>query len=204
MDEHVDVCDVELYSKDVYAKSIAKFGPRNLVLMGASSGAAICLGLYAYAIEEASDRDDWNLLPAEVILLCPWLDAGMSDSRCNNITPGQSGSTDVQTLKYWGARYTRDPVEEEYALIPGPKTNYAFANSLKIDEETMKHMNNIYMYTGSYDPCHFDCDSFADMVSRKGAQNVHVETEQEARHGFMFFTKGSPVPFDACRKVMTQ
>ena len=212
-DGHVDVYDVELYSKDVYDLAIEKYGPNNLVLMGASSGAGICLGLYAYAIERAMDENDDNLLPAQVVLLCPWLDVSMSNPSCRTISTSDSGPTDVETLRYWGARYTRDAAYKDaeghmdYKNIPGPGVEYSFANSLKLEEDMIKNMSNIYMYTGSYDPCSFDCILFVNMARSYGAGNVQIRNYGGEPHGFMFFSKGVNalnVTVDACRKVMTQ
>ena len=207
-DGHVDVLDVELYSKAKYDEYIDKYGPRNLVLMGASSGAGICLGLYDYAIE----KGDSNKLPEQVLLLSPWVDVSMSNSECKKLSVKQTGPTDVATLRYWGARYTRDGqyTDDEsrirtYKDIAGVGVNYAFASSVKLSKKG--RMNNIIMYCGAYDPCRYDSKLFADAAKAAGAKNVIYNLYSGEQHGFMFFAADKnavKVTVDACRRIMTQ
>lgn len=192
-DDIVDVQDAEIYSKDVYDRAIAKYGPRNLILAGASSGAGICLGLYNYAFEREAEENKNYLLPEQVLLLSPWIDVSMTNPKCTSISKKNAGPTDVGTLKYWGERYTRTK-----------GVTYSFATSLNL--RNVDKMDNIFMYTGTYDPCNFDCGKYADIAKAFDNLGVKVNYYSGEQHGFMFFAadrNAVNVTVDFCRKVMT-
>lgn len=205
-DGHIDVLDTEIYSKTVYDSYIDKYGPNNLCLMGSSSGAGICLGLYDYAIS----KGDPNYLPADVLLLSPWVDVSMGNVDCEKLTKRQTGPTDVGTLRYWGARYTRDKWYSEgnvrpYKNYSGEGVSYPFASPIK--SENIGKMENVVMYCGSYDPCIYDCRLFVEKARNRGNNSIVFNSYSGQQHGFMFYAANSnavKVTVDACRRVMTE
>ena len=206
-DGHVDVYDTETYAKDVYDRAISKYGPRNLVLAGGSSGAGICLGLYDYAIKKGTPLK----LPSQVLLMSPWVDVRMNNASAAALSNRMTGTTDIETLKYWGARYTRDGDYEDesgtkpYAGIEGAGADYPFASPVLLDSTGMK---NVYMYSGTYDPCYYDCAVFVNRANSLGNTDIKLRTYPGARHGFMFYKKVSSakteVFLDVCRRIMTE
>ncbi|MCR4740619.1 MAG: alpha/beta hydrolase fold domain-containing protein [Lachnospiraceae bacterium] len=207
-DGHIDVLDTEIFSKALYNEYIKKYGPKNLVLMGASSGAGICLGLYDHAITE----NDPDKLPCMVLLFSPWVDVSMNNVKCGKLKKNQTGSTDLATLKYWGARYTRDRYYEDettgtyiYRDIGGPGVRYPFASP--VYSPNKGRMKNVVMYSGTYDPCYFDCAVFAEEAKAAGNSDIILKRYRFRQHGFMFFTSGPDAvkaTVDACRRVMTR
>ncbi|MCR5507657.1 MAG: alpha/beta hydrolase fold domain-containing protein [Lachnospiraceae bacterium] len=204
-DDNVDVLDVEIYSKDVYDKAIAKYGPRNLVLAGASSGAGICLSLYDHAL----NKNEPNKLPSQLLLISPWIDVRMSNPACSSLTKSQMGSTDVATLKYWGARYIRDGEYTDengvkpYAGCAGERDN-PFASPVLYDNSRMR---NVIIYSGTFDPCYFDCALFAENAKNAGNDGVILNEYKKEQHGFVFSKNSSAskkVILDFCRNIMTQ
>ena len=205
-DGHIDVLDTEIRSKALYDYYIEKYGTKNLVLMGSSSGAGICLGLYDYAIS----KNDPKKLPAQVLLISPWVDVSMGNTACAKLTKKQTGSTDLGTLKYWGARYTRDKYYEDesgkpYKNIAGEGVSYVFASPVR--SRNKGKMKNVVMYTGTYDPCSFDCAVFTDYAKAAGNNDIILKKYTGQQHGFVFFGANKDAvaaSVDACRRIMTE
>ena len=194
-DRNVDVLDVEMFACDVYRKAIQKAGPKNLVLMGASSGGGTVLALCRWAAANGLEQ------PEHAILLSPWLDVALDNPQARN-TDGNNG-TDCATLRYWGARYTRDAAYEDdqgeapYAANSGRGVEYAFASPFNYSEyalnpeEYKEEFNALTtefaVFAGKNDPCFADANLFAGVVP-----SCTIRSYAGRPHGYMFHNKYNP------------
>ncbi|MCR5775762.1 MAG: alpha/beta hydrolase, partial [Lachnospiraceae bacterium] len=205
-DGNVDVYDVEAYSWDVYTRALEKYGANNLVLLGASSGGGVCMGLCVKAAMQGKPQ------PANTILFCPWTDVKVSDEAKN---VKNTGGVDFDSLRYWGARYTRatdatyrnGKIETDYDECVGAGTTYYFASPLRDDtaRNQLGNLKNIAIYAGSKDPCYPDAEKFYNEIKlRNGTAEWKLYNGQ---HAFMLLSStgtATEVVHDACWKVMTQ
>ena len=187
-DGNVDVWDVEAYSYDVYLRALEKYGANNLVIMGCSSGGGICVGLVIKAAMNGQPR------PSATVLLSPWVDAGMTNEDAVKLSG--IGDVDVDTCRYWGARYTRamdvlytdDRMETDYNDCPGAGTAYYFASPLRSTEaaEYLCDLKNIVVYTGSNDPCYPDSRLLCDSINGAGG-SAEFNLYKGAQHAYMLY-----------------
>ena len=198
-DGAVDIGDIEAYSFELYKQVIEKFGPNNVVLMGASSGGAVALSILEKASQNGVNQ------PSETILYSPWLDATMDNPKAKRYS---SRGVDYGTLVARGARVTRDKTYNDgnpYGLTDdaaGPGTHSPaawFASpALKSNNCKFEGVGNITIYEGTNDPCYPDVSDFVN--SHKGMVKM-VKTS--AGHGYMFDNGGSTI-LNTAKSIMTQ
>ena len=204
-DGHVDVYDVEKYSKDVYDRAINKFGPNNVALIGISSGGGICLALCQKA---AADRQ-----PVDTILFSPWVNLAMNRAEIESqISRKNSGFLDVDTARYWAARYTRDMSDRSLYSLPlpedeGPGVQYTFASPLNAPNGQFAKLRNVMIYTGAYDPFSIDCKKAAEKAAGAGG-DIKITCSPSMIHAYMFvrntLSQSKETIRQACWKIMTQ
>ena len=198
-DGAVDIGDIEVFSFDLYCKVIEKFGPNNVVLMGASSGGATALSLLSKA-------NGLNIaLPSETILYSPWIDASMSNPNSKKYS---SRGVDYSTLLYKGARVTRDaaykngnPYGADGVKGPGAKSPAAWFASPALSTSgcNWDGVKNVTIYTGTKDPCYPDIANFA---AAHGGM-VTLKKTSAAGHCYMFESGGNTV-LKTAGAIMTQ
>lgn len=198
-DGAVDIGDIEAYSFELYKQVIEKFGPNNVVLMGASSGGAVALSILEKASQNGVNQ------PSETILYSPWLDATMDNPKAKRYS---SRGVDYGTLVVRGARVTRDKTYNDgnpYGLTDnaaGPGTHSPaawFASpALKSNNCKFEGVGNITIYEGTNDPCYPDVYDFVN--SHKGMVKM---VKSSAGHGYMFDNGGSTI-LNTAKSIMTQ
>lgn len=185
-DGAIDIGDIEAFVLGLYSEVIGKFGPNNVVLMGASSGGAMALSCLINAANKGIAQ------PAETILFCPWLDASMSNGNAKRYS---SGGVDYATLLYKGARVTRDAtykaVDGKYPYVsmpgPGAKAEAAWFASPILATNNPDYAgisSKITVYTGTKDPCYPDINNFTKAAKAAGSK-IQLVT-YGAGHGYMF------------------
>lgn len=189
-DGAVDIGDIEVFAEGLYAAVMSKFGARNVVLMGASSGGTIALSCLMNAANHGGAQ------PAETILYCPWLDASMSNGNAKKYS---SGGVDYKSLLYAGARVTRDatyqnPETKKYVYAgdtvkgPGAKSQAAwFASPILAGNEPNYAgiTSKVTLYTGTSDPCYPDISNFVSAAKGAGA-SVKLNKYTGSGHGYVF------------------
>lgn len=198
-DESVDIGDIEVYSFNLYKDVINKFGPNNVVLMGASSGGAIALSI----LEKASKAEVYQ--PSETILYSPWLDATMDNPKAKRYS---SRGVDYGMLLARGARVTRDVTYNNgnpYGRVtgaagPGAHSKAAWFASPILESNgcAFTGVKNITIYEGTNDPCYPDVSAFVS--KHKGMVTMKTTS---AGHGYMFDNGGSTV-LNTSKAIMTQ
>lgn len=197
-DGNLDAYDEQAYSYELYRNAISKYGPNNLALVGASSGGGTCLALVKMA------RDNGLPQPDIVILYSPWLDVATDNPEAAKIIGTSSGGfADLPTLRYWGARYTRDAAYTEkddegniihpYGTCAGAGVDYDFASPVNYSKyangeaaDTLSHIvSDIYIYTGSLDFCMPDC-KIAGKLATAANVNLTLDIVPNMPHGYMF------------------
>ena len=222
-DGNLDVYDEQAYSYDIYQRAIAKYGPNNLVLAGASSGGGTCLALVKMA------RDNGLPQPDALILYSPWLDAASDNEEEEELIQNvllSEGYADLPTLRYWGARYTREESYTEtddggntvrpYEDCAGPGWDYDFASPINYSRYKAGNASgtlagiesDIYIYTGTYDFCLPDC-KVADILAKAAGVSLTSEIYTKAPHGYMFsgsryYKETKKTMLDSARVIMTQ
>ena len=205
-DGNVDVYDTQMYSIDLYEKAIAKYGPNNLVLAGASSGGGTVVALCQFAADNGIKQ------PKQVILLSPWVDVSMTNPDCKKISSSDAGAVDKGSLEYWGARYTRDAnftrhetKEKTYSVngCAGPGVMYPFASPIYGSFEGLT--SDYYIYTGGFDYCEPDTVKMAGKLRGKGLY-VDMHDYSKTVHGYMFeATKyQTKTLIDVAENIMTE
>lgn len=176
----------EIYGIDMYERTIAKYGPNNLVLAGASSGGGTVLALCQYAVANGLKQ------PTQVMLLSPWVDVSMTNPDCEIITSAQAGPLDRGPLEYWGARYTRDKDFVDYDTgikkyqvneCVGPRVKYAFASPIYGSFNGLK--SDYFVYTGDYDYYMPDTVKAVEKLQAAGTNTV-LHKYPRTVHGYMF------------------
>lgn len=204
-DGHVDVYDEQAYAMDVYDRAIAMYGPNNLVMAGASSGAGTVLSLLLCAARDGKAQ------PSDTILFSPWVDMAMTGG--TKVSSALEHRDVLDTLTYWGARYTRDgnyihtgKTTPIYRDVKGAGVNYEFASPLYYAPSLYASLKNVYVYTGSGDYCQPATIDMVDKAKAAGA-DLTLYNYSSQRHGYMFFANNSQM-FEtirtACYVVMTQ
>lgn len=198
-DDAVDIGDIQTFSFDLYCKVIEKFGPNNVVLMGASSGGAIALSL----LEQAGRSG--VAMPSETILYSPWLDASMNNKTGKNYS---SRGVNYDTLLYKGARVTRDAGYNNgnpYGNIagaggPGAASSAAWFASPALESNgcTFAGAHDVTIYAGPGDPCYPDVANF--VMKHRQLASLYI---YGSGHCYMFDNGGLTVQ-NTAKTIMTQ
>ena len=153
--------DVLKMIEPVYKETLAKVGAKNLIVMGDSAGGGMALGL----LEKLSQSN--VEMPAKTILISPWLDTTMSNSKIDEF---QKNDKDLNKEKLYlaGTSYSRDlKQEEEYFVNP---INGKFSK-----------LKNLVIYTGTYDILNPDCHLLKEKAEKEGV-DITIKEYETAPH----------------------
>ena len=153
--------DVLKMIEPVYKETLAKVGAKNLIVMGDSAGGGMALGL----LEKLSQSN--VEMPAKTILISPWLDTTMSNSKIDEV---QKNDKDLNKEKLYlaGTSYSRDlKQEEEYFVNP---INGKFSK-----------LKNLVIYTGTYDILNPDCHLLKEKAEKEGV-DITIKEYETAPH----------------------
>lgn len=188
----VNVFDVESYCKATYKWCIDEYGKENVVLVGASSGAGICMSLIQWAAE--IDKD---LVAESTVLISPWLDASMAVATKDD-KKRKGGGVDYETLCYWGKRYTNiskkgmhsDKIYEDgYDDENNYYIDYSFASPVTVSERQNRNyvnLGNIYVFTGTKDACMNNGMTLSKLCLKKSGTRIAYKCYSNESHGFVF------------------
>lgn len=153
--------DVMKMVEEIYKKTIAKYEPENIVMMGDSAGAGITLGL-----AQKLSMDNVKL-PSKTILISPWLDTGMSNEKIDEV---QKNDKDLSKWKLALAAffYARD-LTNEYEYFVNP-INGNFSK-----------LKNVVIYTGTYDILNPDCYVLQEKAKNQGV-DIKIKEYEKASH----------------------
>lgn len=150
------VHDVMDFLLRLYDDVAASAGSKNVTVMGDSSGGGIGLALVQRLREEGREQ------PANVVLLCPWLDASLSNPEIlvyDKIDP----FLDMEGLKYAGAVYARDVDPKSSVVSPV----YG----------SLKGLAPISLFAATRDILMPDCRKLRDLAEAEGVKLDYREYE---------------------------
>lgn len=147
----------------LYKEVINKVGKENLIMMGDSAGAGMALGLLQKIGEEGQK------MPCKTILLSPWLDVRMTNPEIS-----EKEKVDPVLLKEGlivaGKSYAGEDGMDNYLVNPilGP----------------LDKLENITIYTGTYDMLNPDVHIFIDRAKAEGVK-IDLREKEKAIHIWM-------------------
>ena len=144
--------DVLNMVEPLYKEVISKVDNNNLIMMGDSAGGGITLGL----AEKLSNNK--VKLPAKIVLISPWLDISVSNPKIEEVQPNDK-ELDKFKLSIAGEFYSRS-IEDKEKYFVSPL------------EGNISKLNNIVIFTGTYDILNPDC-----YVLKEKAKDVGIEVE---------------------------
>lgn len=152
--------DVFKMAVPLYKEIIERVQTNNLIVMGDSAGGGLAL-----ALEEKMSEDKF-LLPSKTILISPWLDVSMSNEKIDEV---QKNDKDLnkETLALAGIAYAKEENTKEYLVSP------LYGN--------LKGLNNITIYTGTYDILNPDVHTLKEKADEVGTQ-IEIKEYAEAQH----------------------
>ena len=153
--------DVLEMSNSFYRQLINKVDSNNLILMGDSAGGGLALGLSEYL------RNNNIQLPAKTILISPWLDIKVKNPEIKKVQPNDK---DLSKFKLYIAGFC-------YSRGFGKKDKY-FANPIEGD---LSNLNNITIYTGTYDILNPDCYVLQEKAKKVGTE-IQIKEYKTAPH----------------------
>ena len=153
--------DVLNMVEPAYKDIISKVKPQNLIMMGDSAGGGITLGL-------AEKLGTNNIeLPSKTILISPWLDTTMSNSKIDEV---QKNDNDLNKgkLQLAGMSYSRGlTAEDDY-----------FVNPI---HGNLSKLKNVVIYTGTYDILNPDCHLIQEKAKEQGV-DIEIKEYDGAPH----------------------
>ncbi len=159
-----------------YKQLLQKESSQNVILMGDSAGAGMALGL----LQELRDK---NIpLPKKVVLMSPWMDVSMSNSKMKEVQPLDPllsiGQLRFQGRVFAGDWSTRDPIlSPKYADLSG--------------------LPPVFIFSGTHDILHCDIEEYEKKAEEKGWP-VTLYTYEKMDHVFCAY----PIP--EARKALKQ
>ena len=143
--------DVFTMIKPLYKEIIERISPEDLIMMGDSAGGGMALALEENLSEENEE------LPSKLILISPWLDTRMENSKIDEV---QKNDKDLnkEALKLAGIAYKGKNGKDTYLVNPidGP----------------LDKLKNVTIYTGTYDILNPDVEI---LVQKAKEKNVTIE-----------------------------
>lgn len=135
----------------LYQEVVKKVKPENLIVMGDSAGGGMALALVEKIGQENMKK------PGKTILISPWLDVTMKNPEIRKVQE-KDKMLNAESLKIAGISYAGDEKEtENYLVSPiyGP----------------IESLENIVIYTGTYDILNPDVHKLQEMARQKRSRN---------------------------------
>ena len=142
--------DVFRMAVPLYKEIIDKVDPEQLIIMGDSAGGG--LGL---ALEERLSQENVQL-PEKTILISPWLDVRLENPEIEEVEKYDK-QLNRETLRLAGLTYARGDGINSYLVNP--------------IEGDLSKLQNIIIYTGTYDILNPDVHVLSQKASEQGVRN---------------------------------
>lgn len=157
--------DVFTMIKPLYKEIIERISPEDLIMMGDSAGGGMALALEENLSEESEE------LPSKLILISPWLDTRMENSKIDEV---QKNDKDLnkEALKLAGIAYKGKNGKDTYLVNPidGP----------------LDKLKNVTIYTGTYDILNPDVKI---LVQKAKEKNVTIDVKEYEECGHIWIVK---------------
>ena len=157
--------DVFTMIKPLYKEIIERISPEDLIMMGDSAGGGMAL-----ALEENLSEEN-EKLPSKLILISPWLDTRMENSKIDEV---QKNDKDLnkEALKLAGIAYKGKNGKDTYLVNPidGP----------------LDKLKNVTIYTGTYDILNPDVEI---LVQKAKEKNVNIDVKEYEECGHIWIVK---------------
>ena len=157
--------DVFTMIKPLYKEIIERISPEDLIMMGDSAGGGMALALEENLSEENEE------LPSKLILISPWLDTRMENSKIDEV---QKNDKDLnkEALKLAGIAYKGKNGKDTYLVNPidGP----------------LDKLKNVTIYTGTYDILNPDVEI---LVQKAKEKNVNIDVKEYEECGHIWIVK---------------
>ena len=157
--------DVFTMIKPLYKEIIERISPEDLIMMGDSAGGGMALALEENLSEENEE------LPSKLILISPWLDTRMENSKIDEV---QKNDKDLnkEALKLAGIAYKGKNGKDTYLANPidGP----------------LDKLKNVTIYTGTYDILNPDVEI---LVQKAKEKNVTIDVKEYEECGHIWIVK---------------
>ena len=157
--------DVFTMIKPLYKEIIERISPEDLIMMGDSAGGGMALALEENLSEENEE------LPSKLILISPWLDTRMENSKIDEV---QKNDKDLnkEALKLAGIAYKGKNGKDTYLANPidGP----------------LDKLKNVTIYTGTYDILNPDVEI---LVQKAKEKNVNIDVKEYEECGHIWIVK---------------
>lgn len=152
--------DVFTMIEPLYKELEEKLGADNIIMMGDSAGGGMALALEENLSEENEE------LPSKLILISPWLDTKMENSKIDEV---QKNDKDLnkEALKIAGMAYKGKNGKDTYLVNPidGP----------------LDKLKNVTIYTGTYDILNPDVEILVQKAKEKNV-TINVKEYEECGH----------------------
>lgn len=135
----------------LYKQTVKKVKSENLIVMGDSAGGGMALALVQKIGQEELTK------PSETILISPWLDVTMENSEITKVQE-KDKMLNAELLKLAGISYAGEREDtKNYLVSPiyGP----------------IENLENIVIYTGTYDILNPDVHKLQEMAREKRSRN---------------------------------
>lgn len=154
--------DVFNMVEPLYNEIVSKIETDNFIIMGDSAGGGLALALE----EKISSENSEYILPKKTILISPWLDVRLENSKIDEV---QKLDKDLNkdTLKLAGIAYAGKDGIGSYLVNP-------------IDGDLSK-LNNITIFTGTYDILNPDVHVLEEKAKSQGV-TINVKEYEGASH----------------------
>ena len=154
--------DVFNMVEPLYNEIVSKIDQDNFAVMGDSAGGGLALALE----EKISSENSEYILPKKTILISPWLDVRLENSKIDEV---QKLDKDLNkdTLKLAGIAYSGKDGIDSYLVNP-------------IDGDLSK-LNNITIFTGTYDILNPDVHVLEEKAKSQGV-TINVKEYEGASH----------------------
>ena len=157
--------DVFTMIKPLYKEIIERISPEDLIMMRDSAGGGMALALEENLSEENEE------LPSKLILISPWLDTRMENSKIDEV---QKNDKDLnkEALKLAGIAYKGKNGKDTYLANPidGP----------------LDKLKNVTIYTGTYDILNPDVEI---LVQKAKEKNVTIDVKEYEECGHIWVVK---------------
>lgn len=154
------------FVQQVYDDLVKQHTSKNLILMGDSAGGGFIAGF------TQKQKNDNKPLPAQVILLSPWLDISMDNPEISKSVKYDK-MLNIKGTQLAGRAYAGNLDVKNYLVSP------IYGDFSGIE--------NITMFTSTYDLLYADCKKFKDMMQ---ASNIPINYFEYPKmiHGWMIVT----------------